>query len=196
MSERVKRCHMWGASTGSALREKDVSCGEFARTTRDGGATWDATQWEYGVPGGQATAKVYADSSRVATVTLPTAAGAIAGAAIAAHGADRFAKGFWQFYKGEVVQSCTQRLIESVGIRSDMAAQIDGVLAVGLTMGASGMNYTFSGQQLFGNVLRTLCWLPFLTDGVVASTLVFLRWRFYRRVKCRYLKSRRRKERQ
>ena len=48
----------------------------------------------------------------------------------------------------------------------------------------------------FGNVLRALCWLPFLTDGVVVSTLVFLCWRFYRRVKCRYLKSRRRKERQ
>ena len=48
----------------------------------------------------------------------------------------------------------------------------------------------------FGNVLRALCWLPFLTDGSVVSTLVFLCWRFYRRVKCRYLKSLRRKERQ
>ena len=38
---------------------------EVPPVVRDGGATWDTTQWEFGVPGGLATAKVYADDSRV-----------------------------------------------------------------------------------------------------------------------------------
>ena len=34
-------------------------------TTRDGGATWDVTQWEYDAASGVNTAKVYADGSRI-----------------------------------------------------------------------------------------------------------------------------------
>ena len=77
------------------------------------------------------------------TVTSPTLIGGIVGAAVGTHGLDVAAAGMMQFFTGEMTQTITSQVIESMGVESETANAIDLGASGMLTLGIGAANAAF-----------------------------------------------------
>ena len=81
--------------------------------------------------------------------------GGIVGAAVGTHGLDVAAAGMMQFFTGEMTQTITSQVIESMGVESETANAIDlgasGMLTLGIgaTLSAFWGCAAFSGSDVF-----------------------------------------------
>ena len=74
------------------------------------------------------------------TVTSPTVAGGILGAAIGTHGIDNVQAGARQMWTGRPVDTMTSGMLQSAGLSRQTANTVNAVLSVATTLGTSAAN--------------------------------------------------------
>jgi len=84
------------------------------------------------------------------TVTLPTVAGGILGAAIGTHGIDNVQAGARQFWSGKQVDSMSSGMLQSAGLSRQTANTANAVISVAATLGTSAANMAATARATAG----------------------------------------------
>ena len=90
-------------------------------------------------------------------VTSPTVVGGIVGATVGTHGLDVAAAGMMQFFTGEITQTITSQIIESMGVERETANTIDLGLSAGPILGIGVANVA---SQAAAGVVIVSRWGP------------------------------------